>query len=118
MNNNVFDFKRPGAMNKVAQRLGYASTTSVPDSALSEFSEALANAYGEKSARGMIQAQVTLRKRSNDTTALKFRRLSGEFARIYNDSGESMKFTDTPRVLPGLKSKGHRTKLVKRRARR
>jgi hypothetical protein len=55
-------------MNSLAKDMGYASATRVPDNKIDEFVTKLVNRYTERSARGMIQAQINFRANSHNSS--------------------------------------------------
>lgn len=63
-----------GAMRWVAKsKFGYDRIIDIPDKKIPAYVEALVNVFGEKQARGMIQAQITFRKnRRRDLAKHKF----------------------------------------------
>jgi len=59
-----------GAMNFVAQsKFGIPHATKIPNRLIPKYVDALVDLYGEKQARGMIQAQLNFRKRKKNTEA-------------------------------------------------
>ncbi len=62
----------PRAMTAIALNMGFSRTTDVTSPQVPEFIDRLINAYGEQSARGMIQSQITYRKRSKGPAKAKF----------------------------------------------
>jgi hypothetical protein len=79
----VFEIKHPGEMTAIAKKMGYEHVTDVPDRRLGELAERLHDEYGERSARGMIQAQINFRMRTRGPAWEKFRKLKEAFERRY-----------------------------------
>lgn len=79
----VFEIKHPGEMTAIARSMGYEHVTEVPDRLLGRLAELLHYSYGEKSARGMIQAQINFRMRTRGPAWEKFKKLKAEFERRY-----------------------------------
>ena len=49
-------------MTAIANEMGYAMVTEIPEEEIHEFVERLVNKYGQKSAQGMIMWQYNIRK--------------------------------------------------------
>lgn len=76
MNTNAvrIPIRRPGAMNTIAQEMGYECVTDIPNSLLPEFVDLLIDKYGESSASSMITAQRVFRRKSKKEDILKAKR--------------------------------------------
>jgi hypothetical protein len=79
----VFEIEHRGEMTAIARGMGYEHPTDVPDRRLGELAERLHDEYGEKSARGMIQAQINFRMRTRGPAWEKFKKLKAEFEKRY-----------------------------------
>jgi hypothetical protein len=58
--------RRPGAMRRVAERLGIKSTATMTRAQARRLGRALARKYGERRARGMAVAPIVWRRRLPD----------------------------------------------------
>lgn len=66
-------YGRVHPVNRLAQDMGHRSATTVPDADIDKFVRKLVDKYTEKSARGMIQSQINLRKDSHSKKIIKDR---------------------------------------------
>ena len=57
-------------MNSMAENFGHKNATQVPSSVIDPYVQRLVEKYGERSARGMIQAQINFRKNSKSQKVL------------------------------------------------
>ena len=73
--------KHPGEMNLVAKQLGYEHVTQIPQYKLHEYARRLVEAYGKRSALGMVQVQLIFRKHHPSQT-IKFRKLHEEIMQL------------------------------------
>jgi len=71
----LIKIEKQGALTKIANEMGYDKVSDIPDSELQAFSKKAIDKFGERSAMGMIRAQVVFRKRARGDIKKKFKKL-------------------------------------------
>lgn len=74
-------------MTLIANAMGHDKPTDVPGGKLAQYTKLLVETFGEAQARGMIQIQITLRKRTDKRNRVKFEAMKKALEKQFKGPG-------------------------------